>query len=66
MSEFSSFFEIKDVDLAGRIGRLRIRGKSLETPAFFPVINVLKQEVSIEEIEKAGFKQLIVNAYILK
>lgn len=58
-------FEIKDVDLAGRIGRLRIGDREIETPAFFPVIDVERQETSIRDIVEAGFKQVITNAYLL-
>ncbi|MCE4602735.1 MAG: tRNA guanosine(15) transglycosylase TgtA [Desulfurococcales archaeon] len=57
-------FEIKDVDLAGRIGLLHTRSGTIETPAFFPVIDPLRQELPIEEIERAGFKQVITNAYL--
>ena len=37
-------FEIKDKELAGRIGKLVTKTKTIETPAFFPVINILRQE----------------------
>ena len=58
-------FEVKDVDLAGRIGVLRTRHGSIETPAFFPVIDVARQEVSVRDIAEAGFRQVITNAYLL-
>ncbi|AAK40613.1 tRNA guanosine(15) transglycosylase TgtA [Saccharolobus solfataricus] len=59
-------FEVKYEDLAGRIGTLRTRSGTLETPAFFPVINVLKKdEISIDEIRNIGFKNFITNSYIL-
>jgi archaeosine tRNA-ribosyltransferase (EC 2.4.2.-) len=38
-------FEIKDEDLAGRIGVLNTRHGNIETPVFFPVINPLKSEI---------------------
>jgi len=61
-------FEIKDKDLAGRIGKLKTKSGVLETPVFFPVINPLKQEreVPISELKRIGFKQVITNAYIIK
>ncbi len=61
-------FEIKDKDLAGRIGILKTRHGAIETPAFFPVINPIKQEqeVPIRDIVGVGFKQLITNAYIIR
>ncbi len=57
-------FEVKDVDLAGRIGKLCTKSGCIETPAFFPVIDVERQEVSIEDIRRAGFNQVITNAYL--
>ena len=45
-----SAFEIKDKDLAGRIGVLRTPKRELRTPAFFPVIDPWKQLVSVKEI----------------
>ncbi|BEP18587.1 tRNA guanosine(15) transglycosylase TgtA [Pyrofollis japonicus] len=59
------FFEIKDKDLGGRIGKLYTPHGVLETPALLPVIDVVRQEVPIEEIEKAGFRAVITNAYLL-
>jgi len=41
-------FEVKYEDLAGRIGILKTRSGNLETPVFFPVINILKDEISID------------------
>ena len=58
-------FYIKDVDLAGRIGRLKLKRGDIETPAFFPVIDPIRQELGVEEIRAAGFKQVITNAYLL-
>jgi len=57
-------FEIKDVDLAGRIGRLTTKSGTIETPAFFPVIDVMRQELSPSDIREAGFNQVITNAYL--
>ncbi len=59
-------FEILEKDLAGRIGRLRTRSGIIETPALFPVINPVKQVVSLKEIAEVGFNQVITNAYLLK
>ena len=58
-------FEVRDIDLAGRIGRLKTRSGAIETPAFFPVIDPRRQEITVEEVARIGFKQLITNAYIL-
>ncbi len=61
-------FEIKDKDLAGRIGRLRTKSGVIETPAFFPVVNPFKQErdVPVSKIREVGFRQIITNAFIIK
>ncbi|EWG07261.1 MAG: 7-cyano-7-deazaguanine tRNA-ribosyltransferase [Candidatus Aramenus sulfurataquae] len=58
-------FEVKDEDLAGRIGSLETRSQRLESPIFFPVVNPLKPEVSVEDLKKLGLKQFITNSYIL-
>ncbi len=57
-------FEVKDVDLAARIGRLYTKTGVVETPAFFPVIDVYRQEVPPGEIAEAGYGQAITNAYL--
>ncbi|ADY00515.1 tRNA-guanine transglycosylase, various specificities [Vulcanisaeta moutnovskia 768-28] len=59
-------FEILDKDLAGRIGKLRTRSGIIETPALFPVINPIKQVVTLNEISNIGFNQVITNAYLLR
>lgn len=59
-------FEIKEVDLAGRIGRIYTRHGVVETPAFFPVIDVYRQEVGLADVASAGFGQVITNAYLIK
>lgn len=58
-------FEIKDKDLAGRIGILRTRSGDLRTPAFFPVVDPQKQLVALKELEELGFRSIITNAYLL-
>ena len=58
-------FEIRDKDLAGRIGRLHTPHGVLETPTLLPVIDITRQEVSIEDIESLGFRAVITNAYLL-
>ncbi|BFH73363.1 tRNA guanosine(15) transglycosylase TgtA [Sulfurisphaera javensis] len=59
-------FEIKDEDLAGRIGILTTKKGKLETPVFFPVINPFKTEITIKDIENIDFKNIITNAYLIK
>ncbi|MCS7096450.1 MAG: tRNA guanosine(15) transglycosylase TgtA [Nitrososphaerota archaeon] len=60
-------FEVKDVDLLGRIGKLRTKSGTVETPMLFPVINPNLQFISPKEIRRNfGFEALITNAYILR
>jgi 7-cyano-7-deazaguanine tRNA-ribosyltransferase len=60
-------FEIKEKDLLARIGKLKTKSGTVETPLLFPVINPVIQSVSPRKIrEEFGFEALITNAYILK
>lgn len=60
-------FEIKERDLLARIGRLKTKSGTVETPLFFPVINPAVQPIPPRRIhEDLGFDALITNAYILK
>jgi len=59
-------FEIRDKELAGRIGRLYTKSGVIETPAFFPVINPFRQDVPSQKIWEIGFQQIITNSYIIK
>jgi 7-cyano-7-deazaguanine tRNA-ribosyltransferase len=60
-------FELRDRDILGRIGRLTTKTKKIETPAFMPVVNPLKQMLSpYEMFEDFGCNIIITNAYIIK
>lgn len=60
-------FEIKDKDLCGRIGKLKTKSGTVETPLLFPVINPNIQLVTPKRLNTAlGFEAVITNAYILK
>ncbi|MCX8169329.1 MAG: tRNA guanosine(15) transglycosylase TgtA [Candidatus Methanomethylicia archaeon] len=60
-------FEIFDRDILGRIGRLKTKNGFLNTPAFFPVINPIKNIIDPTDI-KHQFKinQLMTNVYLIK
>jgi 7-cyano-7-deazaguanine tRNA-ribosyltransferase len=58
-------FEVKESDLLGRIGSLRVGGKTLETPYMFPVIHPINQQVSTHELKAIGYEGLMTNAYII-
>jgi len=59
-------FDVRGKDVAGRIGRLEINGKSIETPALMPVVNPGRQLISAGELAKkfdAGV--LMTNSYMM-
>ncbi len=57
-------FEIRDKDLAGRIGKLKTRRGSIETPYLFPVVDPARQELPLETIMEIGFNAIITSAYL--
>ncbi len=60
-------FEIKDKDLLARIGKIKTKSGTIETPFLFPVINPVVQPIAPRKIrDDFGFEALITNAYILK
>jgi len=60
-------FEIKDKDVLGRIGKLKTKSGTIETPLLFPVINPSIQLVAPQKLKDTfGFEAVITNAYILK
>ena len=57
-------FEIRKKDAAARLGRLDIGGKTMETPALFPVYNPFKQTISMGElVDEFDPKAIMTNAY---
>jgi 7-cyano-7-deazaguanine tRNA-ribosyltransferase len=60
-------FETKEKDLLARIGKIKTKTSTIETPLLFPVINPVIQPITPRKIgEEFGFEALITNAYILK
>lgn len=60
-------FEIKEKDLLGRIGKLKTKSGTVETPLLFPVINPSIQPIPPKRLKETfGFQAIITNAYILK
>jgi len=58
-------FELKSKDIAGRIGKLTINGKTIETPALMPVVNPNNPLIPVKELVKDfDAKVLMTNAYI--
>jgi len=58
-------FEVRESDLMGRIGVLRVGGKALETPCLLPVIHPVNQAVTTRELKAMGFRGLMTNSYII-
>ena len=59
-------FEVREKDLLGRIGKLKTKSSTLETPLLFPVINPSIQLVPPQRLkDEFGFEAVITNAYIL-
>ena len=59
-------FEVRESDLLGRIGTLKVGGKSLETPYMFPVIHPVRQVVPTSELKAMGYGGLMTNSYIIR
>jgi 7-cyano-7-deazaguanine tRNA-ribosyltransferase len=60
-------FEIKEKDLLGRIGKLKTKSGTVETPLLFPVINPRIQPIPPRKLKETfGFQAVITNAYIIK
>jgi 7-cyano-7-deazaguanine tRNA-ribosyltransferase len=60
-------FEIKEKDLLGRIGKLKTRTATVETPLLFPVINPSNQPIPCRRLKETfGVQALITNSYINK
>jgi 7-cyano-7-deazaguanine tRNA-ribosyltransferase len=59
-------FEIKEKDLLGRIGKLKTKTATVETPLLFPVINPRVQPISPRRLKEFfGCQALITNSYIM-
>jgi len=58
-------FEVRKTDLAARIGRLKTRRGTIETPAILPVIHPFNQTVRPKEMLRLGFDAVMTNSYII-
>lgn len=56
-----------DKDLLGRLGKLKTKSGTIETPSLLPVVNPLVQPISPREMERDyDCQAIIANAYLLK
>ncbi|MEM3714554.1 MAG: tRNA-guanine transglycosylase, partial [Nitrososphaeria archaeon] len=58
-------FEVRKTDLAARIGRLRTKHGTIETPAIFPVIHPFNQTIAPKEMLDIGFNAVMTNSYMI-
>lgn len=58
-------FEISYKDGAGRIGKIYTRHGVIETPYFFPVVNIHIPVVGPKDLKALGYNAFITNAYTL-
>ncbi len=59
-------FEVKECDLLGRLGVLRVGQRRLETPCLLPVVHPVSQVIAPSELLSMGFRGLMTNSYILR
>ena len=59
-------FEIRSKDLLGRVGQLRTKRGTIETPFLLPVINPISQLIHAKEIRDTfRFEAIITNSYLV-
>jgi 7-cyano-7-deazaguanine tRNA-ribosyltransferase len=59
-------FEIRSKDLLGRIGLLRTKSGTVETPLLLPVVNPNSQIIPAKDLRNTfGFDALITNSYLV-
>ncbi len=59
-------FEVRETDLLGRIGTIKVGHRTLETPYLFPVIHPVSQIVPTGDLAAMGFGGVMTNAYIIR
>ena len=59
-------FEVKEKDIAGRTGHLKVGQKTVTTPVLLPVVNPHLPLVTPREMQDMGVQALITNAYIFR
>lgn len=66
-AENSMSFDIRYKDLLGRIGRIKTKSGTIETPTLLPVINPARQTIPPRILkEEFDCEAIITNAYILR
>jgi 7-cyano-7-deazaguanine tRNA-ribosyltransferase len=62
-TNLDDFFELKATDLGGRIGSLKTKTSTIETPALLPVIHPVRQLIPCNEIAGMGYEAVMTNAF---
>ncbi|MGA2664662.1 MAG: tRNA guanosine(15) transglycosylase TgtA [Nitrososphaerales archaeon] len=57
-------FEVRETDLMGRNGVLKVGGRSLETPCLVPVVHPVLRDIPLAKFTEMGFGALMTNAFI--
>ncbi len=58
-------FKLRARDAAGRLGELKTRHGTIQTPALFPVVNPNKLTLTPSEIRELGAQCIMANSYLL-
>ena len=58
-------FEVSETDALGRIGKIEINNKSINTPNLFPVIHPFENLLSPNQLKEIGAEAIFTNAFIL-
>ncbi len=58
-------FEIIEKDAAGRIGKIFTKHGVIETPYFFPVVNIHVPLIGPNDLKSLGYNAFITNAYTI-
>jgi 7-cyano-7-deazaguanine tRNA-ribosyltransferase len=58
-------FEVRETDLMGRVGVMKVGGKSVETPCLTPVVHPVWRDIPMAQFREMGFGMLMTNSYIL-
>src|SRR3990172_2425206 len=58
-------FEVTDTDLGGRVGRLRVNGRTVQTPSLVPVVHPVRQLIPPSTPKEMGFEGVMTNSFII-
>src|SRR5207247_8753212 len=59
-------FQVRSKDLLGRVGTIRTKSGTFNTPHMFPVLDPYHQTLDAKFFKEAGIDALMTNAYLVK